>query len=82
MMQVVARYIEDRRVDLRHVAVVTLSCTAGESDRNVIKLVLMCLDDGSMFRAETKIVAHKASLGASASKYTIIVGSLSLSSQL
>ena len=26
----------------------------GESDRNVIKLVSMCLDDGSVFRAETK----------------------------
>ena len=55
MMQVVARYIEDRSVDVRHVAVVALSCTAGKSDRNVIKLVLMYLDDGSMLRAETKI---------------------------
>ena len=45
-MQVVARYIEDRSVDVRHVA--------GTGDRNVIKLVSMCLDDGSVFRAETK----------------------------
>ena len=54
MMQVVARYVEDRIVDVRHVAVVTLSCTAVKSDRNVIKTVLMCLDDGSVSRAETK----------------------------
>ena len=53
-MQVVARYIEDRSVVVRHVAVVTLSCTAVKSDRNVIKLVSTCLDDGSVFRAETK----------------------------
>ena len=54
MMLVVARHIEDRSVDVRHVAVVTLSCTAVKGDRNVIKLVSMCLDDGSVFRAETK----------------------------
>ena len=40
-MQVEARYIEDRSVDVRHVAVVTLLCTAGKGDRNVIKLVSM-----------------------------------------
>ena len=54
MVQVVARYIEDRSVDVRHVAVVTLSSTAGKSDRNVIKLVLVCLDDGLALRTKTK----------------------------
>ena len=53
-MQVVARYIEDRSVDVRQVAVVTLSCTAEKSDGNVIKLVLMYLDDGLLLRAKTK----------------------------
>ena len=54
MMQAVARYSEDRSFDVRHVAVVTLSCTAGKSDRNVIKLVLTCQDDGLVLRAKTK----------------------------
>ena len=54
MMQVVARYIEDRSADVRHVAVVTLYCTAGKGDQNVIKLVPLCLNDGSVLRAETK----------------------------
>ena len=54
LAKVVARYIEDRSVNVQHVAVVTLSCMAVKSDRNVIKLVLMCLDDGSMSRAEAK----------------------------
>ena len=78
MMQVAARYIEDRRVDVRHVAVVILSCTAGKGDRHVIKLVSVCLDDGSVFRAEKEgcIVAHMfaASLGAPACECTIPVG--------
>ena len=83
MMQVAARYIEDRSVDVRHVAVVTLSCTAVKGDRNVIKLVSKCLDDGSK-RKEGCVVAHMftASLGAPACEHTIPVGSLSLSSQL
>ena len=54
MMQAVARHIEDRSVDVRHVAVVTLSCTVAKSDRNVINLVSRCLDDGSVLRAETQ----------------------------
>ena len=43
MMQVVARYMKDRSV-----------VYGGKSNRNVIKLVLMCLDDGAVLRAETK----------------------------
>ena len=53
----------------------------------MIKLMPMCVDDGSVFSRGDKegcVVAHvfAASLGASACEYTILVGSLSLSSQL
>ena len=78
-MQVVARYIEDRSVDARHVAV--------KGDRNVIKLVSMCLDDWfGVWRGDKEgcTVAHMfaTSLGAPACECSIPAGSLSLSSQL
>ena len=53
VMQVVALYNEDRSVNVRHVTEETMSCTAVTDDRNAIKLVSLCLDDGSVLRAET-----------------------------